>query len=88
MGMFKQLCDRFAGVESEPVTLRLLERRITDGRIKNLPTVNDYEFAGLVVDNDFTNRRDVVVEHKKTGLQHISKLHPSYMSLQYPLLFA
>ncbi|XP_074339091.1 uncharacterized protein LOC141677199 isoform X4 [Apium graveolens] len=87
VGMFKQLRDRITGSQAETVTLRLLARRTSDGRLENIPTENDYEFAGLVVDNDFANRRDVVAEHKKMGLQHISDLHPSYMSLQYPLLF-
>lgn len=82
VGMFKQL-RRFTGIQSEPVSLRLSERRTTDGRLENLPTDNDYEFLGLVVDNDFANRGDVVAKRKKTGLQHISDLHPSYMSLQY-----
>ncbi|KAK1396108.1 hypothetical protein POM88_005971 [Heracleum sosnowskyi] len=72
VGMFKQMRDRFTNVKPEPVCLRLLERRTTDGRIENLPTVNDYEFAALVVDNNFVNCRDVVAEHKQRGLQHIS----------------
>ncbi|KAK1389884.1 hypothetical protein POM88_018062 [Heracleum sosnowskyi] len=72
VAMFKQLRERFTGMHPEPVGLRLLERRTTDGRLENLPTANDYEFAGLVVDNDFTNCRDVVAEHKKRGLQHIN----------------
>ncbi|KAK1360977.1 hypothetical protein POM88_045451 [Heracleum sosnowskyi] len=70
--MFRQLREHFAGIHPEPVGLRLLERRTSDGRLENLPTANDYEFAGLVVDNDFTNCRDVVAEHKKRGLQHIN----------------
>lgn len=45
-----------------PVRLRLLERRTTDGRFENIPTQNDYEFAGLAVDNDFANSRDIVAE--------------------------
>lgn len=87
VGLFKQLRDRYTTIEPEPVCLRLLERRQTDGRFENLPTINDYEFAALVVDNNFVNCRYVVAEHKQRGLQHISDLHPSYMSLQYPLLF-
>ncbi|KAK1363668.1 hypothetical protein POM88_039229 [Heracleum sosnowskyi] len=82
VGMFKQLRHRFTGAQPEPINLRILERRTTDGRFENLPTANDYEFAALVVDNDFANCRDVVAEHKKGGLQYISELHPSYMSLQ------
>lgn len=52
-----------------------------------MPTENDYEFTGLVVDNEFANERDIVVEDKILGLKHISDLHPSFMCLQYPLLF-
>ncbi|XP_074355017.1 uncharacterized protein LOC141693724 [Apium graveolens] len=85
--MFKQVRERFTGVQPEQVRLRLFERRTSDGRFQNLPTTNDYEFADLVVDNDFTSTGDVVDEHKTTGLQHINDLHPSFMSVQYPLLF-
>ena len=80
-GIFKKMRDRFVGVQPERVSLRLLERRMTDGRFENILTDNDYEFAGLVVDNDFASSRDVVADNKKTGLQHISELHPSFMSL-------
>ncbi|KAL8116118.1 hypothetical protein AgCh_022568 [Apium graveolens] len=48
---------------------------------------NDYEFAGLAVDNNLVNRRDIVVEYKRGGLQRITGIHLCFMSLQYPLLF-
>ncbi|KAK1382505.1 hypothetical protein POM88_020240 [Heracleum sosnowskyi] len=87
VGVFKQAQQRFDGVDEIPVRLRLLERRTTDGRFENIPTQNDYEFAGLTVDNDFANYRDIVAEDKRLGLKHISDLHPCFMSMQYPLLF-
>ena len=31
--------------------------------------------------------RDVIIEHNHDGLQLISDLHRSFMTLQYPLLF-
>ncbi|GJY46559.1 ATP-dependent DNA helicase PIF1, partial [Tanacetum coccineum] len=31
--------------------------------------------------------RDILVDKKDTGPQRVSELHPSYMALQYPLLF-
>ena len=31
--------------------------------------------------------RDVIIEHYHDGLQRISDLHPSFMQLEYPLLF-
>lgn len=47
------------------------------------------EIAGLIV-GDFTEdmgERDIVVQHKASGLQHISDMHPLFMTLQYPILF-
>ncbi|XP_074329701.1 uncharacterized protein LOC141667201 isoform X2 [Apium graveolens] len=87
VGIFKQVHHKFNDVEHVPVRLRLFERRLTDGRFENLPTENDYEFAGLAVDNDLLNDRDIIAEDKRFGLKHISDLQPCFMSLQYPLLF-
>lgn len=33
------------------------------------------------------NMRGIVVKHKSYGLQRINDLHPSFMVMQYPLLF-
>ncbi|KAK1373043.1 hypothetical protein POM88_029236 [Heracleum sosnowskyi] len=87
VGIFKQVRLRFNDAEQIPVRLRLFERRLSDGRFETMPNENDYEFAALAVDNDFANERDIVAEDKRFGLKHISDLHPSFMSLQYPLLF-
>lgn len=39
-------------------------------------------------DGNPTNNRDVIVEERGNGnVKHISELHPSFMSLQYPFLF-
>ncbi|XP_072064478.1 uncharacterized protein [Arachis hypogaea] len=69
--------------------LRLISKKVTDGRQYNLPSSS--EVATLLVDQ-YTNEeechRDIVIEHKKTGLQRITEIHPSFMALQYPLLFS
>ena len=31
--------------------------------------------------------RDIIVEHRSKLLKHINEHHPSYLGLQYPLLF-
>ncbi|RID81149.1 hypothetical protein BRARA_A03747 [Brassica rapa] len=57
------------------------------GRQYDMPTTD--EIAGLIV-GDFSEHmgdRDIIVHHKSAGLQHISDMHPLYMTLQYPLLF-
>ncbi|CAH1433999.1 unnamed protein product [Lactuca virosa] len=62
-------------------------RRQRDGRTYNLPTAS--EVAALIVGDicDSIEKRDIVVETKTGFLQRISELHPSYLPLQYPLLF-
>uniref|UniRef100_A0A803PIA8 ATP-dependent DNA helicase n=1 Tax=Cannabis sativa TaxID=3483 RepID=A0A803PIA8_CANSA len=63
-----------------------LSKMTTDGRQYNMPTVS--EVAGLIV-GDFTEanyERDVIVEHRTNGLQRITDLHPSFMSMTYPLI--
>ncbi|WOG89434.1 hypothetical protein DCAR_0208672 [Daucus carota subsp. sativus] len=87
VGIFKQLRERYPLSQQIPVQLRLLERRTTDGRFVNLPSSNDYEFAGLAVDEDLSTKRDIIVHYRQKGLERITELHPCYMSLQYPLLF-
>ncbi|GJV01237.1 helicase [Tanacetum coccineum] len=64
----------------------LLSERTTT-RQYNAPTVS--EVSALII-NDFGDGlpiRDIVVNKNNTGPQRISELHPSYMALQYPLLF-
>ncbi|CAH1420772.1 unnamed protein product [Lactuca virosa] len=67
--------------------LRLIGRRDRDARTYNLPTVS--EVAALIVGDicDSVEKRDIVVETKTGFLQCINELHPSYLPLQYPLLF-
>ncbi|XP_035832920.1 uncharacterized protein LOC110876313 [Helianthus annuus] len=58
-----------------------------DGRTYNLPEAS--EVAALVI-GDLTQaveNRDIVVKRRSGRIERISELHPSYLSLQYPLLF-
>ncbi|GJW86154.1 DNA helicase PIF1, ATP-dependent [Tanacetum coccineum] len=66
--------------------LRLHSKRKTT-RQYNAPTVS--EVAALIV-NDFGDglpTRDIIINSKDNGLKRVSELHPSFMALQYPLLF-
>ncbi|GKB36720.1 DNA helicase PIF1, ATP-dependent [Tanacetum coccineum] len=68
------------------VELRLLSERIRSKQY-NAPTVA--EVAALIT-NDFGDgepTRDILVCKKDSPPKRISELHPSYMALQYPLLF-
>jgi hypothetical protein len=84
---FRMARDRFRGGNIHHLRLRLIGSRSTDGREHNLPTCS--EIAAIIVgDIGVENaHRDVIVDYKEGGLQRINELHPSYMALQYPLLF-
>ncbi|KAL7601903.1 hypothetical protein Lser_V15G26956 [Lactuca serriola] len=68
--------------------LRLIGKREQDGKTYNLPSSS--EVAALVVGDicDSIEKRDIVVQTSSGLLQRISELHPSYLALQYPLLFS
>nr|GEV19385.1 AT hook motif-containing protein, putative [Tanacetum cinerariifolium] len=75
------LADTTANVE-----LRMLSER-TKSKQYSSSTVS--EVASLIT-NDFGDEepiRDIVVCKKDSPSKRISELHPSYMALQYPLLF-
>ncbi|XVF41018.1 hypothetical protein PTKIN_Ptkin01aG0246800 [Pterospermum kingtungense] len=54
----------------------------------NAPTSLEVEALIIGDFGDSSIGRDIVIEHKKDGLQRISELHPSFMAMQYPLLFS
>lgn len=79
--------DRFQQFDIAKLGLRLL----SDGNIitgqYNSPSCS--EVASLII-GDFdmhSSGHDIIVEHQTNGLHRISELHPSFMAVQYPLLF-
>ncbi|XP_022025052.1 uncharacterized protein LOC110925406 [Helianthus annuus] len=79
--------DCFKENDWRNVRLKLIGTRDKDGRIFNMPTAS--EVAALVI-GDFDgafDKRDIIVQTKSGVLQRISELHPSYLALQYPLIF-
>ena len=83
---FRMARDRLAGDQPNNIKLQLIAARGKDGRVYNMPNVP--EIAGLIV-GDFHpgSKRDIIVETQNGELQKIHELHPSYLPLQYPLLF-
>nr|KAJ0209786.1 hypothetical protein LSAT_V11C400186900 [Lactuca sativa] len=69
------------------IKLRIIGRRDQDGRTNNLPSAS--EVAALIVGDigDSIDNRDIVVQTSSGSLRRISELHPSYLPIQYPLLF-
>ncbi|CAH1434180.1 unnamed protein product [Lactuca virosa] len=84
---FHMAKDRFHESSTQSVKIRLIGNRTKDGRQYNLPTVS--EVAALIPgDGSPIQSRDVLIEDRGDGtVRRISKLHPSFMALQYPLLF-
>jgi hypothetical protein len=69
-----------------------LTMRIVTSRTKDLRTYNTLiadEVATILIGDGSENaaQRDIVLCTSSGGLQYINELHPSYMPLQYPLLF-
>lgn len=74
--------------QAPSIQLRILGKRGYDGRRYNLPSAS--EVAALVVgDYDAADfERDVIVEEQSGLLKRISVFEPSYLPLQYPLIFS
>ncbi|XP_074283474.1 uncharacterized protein LOC141608023 [Silene latifolia] len=85
--VFRMAQERIREDNDVQLSIRLLGSRNKKDKVYNNPTAS--EIAALIVspEGSTTKGRDIVIDHKSTGLQTISELHPSYMALQYPLLF-
>ncbi|XP_022032829.1 uncharacterized protein LOC110933937 [Helianthus annuus] len=84
---FRMVRDCFQENEFQDVSLKHIGTRDNDVRVHNLPTAS--EIAALI-HGDFDgafDKRDIVFRKKSCGLQRINELHPSYLALQYPLIF-
>nr|XP_043627847.1 uncharacterized protein LOC122599407 [Erigeron canadensis] len=84
---FRMVRDCVKDNEWQDVSLKLIANRNKDGRIYNLPTTS--EVAGLIIGDidSVLDSRDIILRKQSGGLQRISELHPSYLALQYPLIF-
>ena len=87
VGLFCHASQRLSMSDNPGYKLRLLGQRTHDSRQYNDPSSDD--IGGLIVGDigDYRSERDIVIESSSRTLQRISKLHPKFMSLQYPLLF-
>ncbi|KAK9682575.1 hypothetical protein RND81_10G083000 [Saponaria officinalis] len=83
----KMARERLDPSSLQPVQIRLIGNRRKDGRQYNLP--NTDELAALIVGGGQTidSTRDIIIHERSRGLRKISELHPSFMAMQYPLMF-
>ncbi|XP_074336522.1 uncharacterized protein LOC141673677 [Apium graveolens] len=82
--VFHHVRYRFKDVNFISAKLRLVTNRQTDGRNSNNPP-NAHEFAAIIVEDNLSEPREIVVEYKGGALKRISVLNPSFMA--YPLIF-
>lgn len=78
--IFHHIRDRFKDANLISVKLRLVANRLTDGRNSN-NLLNTHEFAALIVEENFSDPRDIVVKCKGGGLKRILVLNPFFMAL-------
>lgn len=85
--VFRMARDRFEHAVEVPLSIRLIAKRKWQHKQYSKPTAD--EVAALIIGDigECDRQRDIIVEHRRNGLQRISELHPSYMAMQYPLLF-
>ncbi|GKB57504.1 hypothetical protein Tco_0913690 [Tanacetum coccineum] len=84
---FRMAGKRIRSSDDQKISLRLIGTRQRDGRQYNLPTTS--EVAALIV-GDFDSmehKRDIILQCQDGDYKRISKLHPSYLALHYPLFF-
>jgi hypothetical protein len=84
---FRFAKERLDEAGNQKVTLRLLGCNTRHDAQYNLPA--NGEVAAIIVGDCSPSqfKYDVLVHAREGGLKHVSCLHPSYMALQYPLLF-
>lgn len=79
--------DRFQQTDFIQVRIRLLDTHQTDERQYNLPTTS--EVAALIIGDGQGSKEhcDVIVQERGFRLRIINEMHPSFMAMQYPILF-
>ena len=88
VNQFRQARERLSMAPDEKFHMRIVSTREKDGRTYDTPTASE---VAALIPGDFNlemDRRDIVLQEKQTGwLKRISEIHPSYLALQYPLIF-
>lgn len=85
--VFRMARERFEQTDFQPVRIRLIGTKTKDKRQYNLPTTSEVAALIMGVGHNEKGHRDVIIEDRAQGLKRISELHPSFMAMQYPILF-
>lgn len=85
--VFRTARDRFDKNISQEFSLRILDNRSRDARQYNRPSKDEVAVLIIGGTNSEENHRDIILCTNEGVLKRINEVHPSYMALQYPLLF-
>lgn len=85
---FRMARDRFKMDPDSTFHMRIVNNREKDGRTYDKPTASE---VAALIPGDFNlemDKRDIVLQEKHSKkFKRISEIHPSYLALQYPLIF-
>ncbi|XLQ99097.1 hypothetical protein S83_065296 [Arachis hypogaea] len=84
---FRYARDRYQQKNCTNIKFKLISKRTKDGKTYNLPSAS--EVAALIIGDveQLSKDRDIIIGSQSRKLQRIDVFHPSYLALQYPLLF-
>ncbi|XP_040362560.1 uncharacterized protein LOC112168203 isoform X2 [Rosa chinensis] len=84
---FRTIRDKFENCSLPVLNMIILNRQPADSKQYEMPSTD--EIGGLVVGDigEYNSNKDLIIESKNGQLHRISRIHPKYMSLQYPILF-
>ncbi|XP_062005049.1 uncharacterized protein LOC133722214 [Rosa rugosa] len=84
---FRTMRDKFENHSVPSLNMSVLNRQPTDSKQYEEPMTD--EIGGLIVGDigEHNSNKDIIIESNNGYLQRISKIHPKYMALQYPILF-
>lgn len=88
VSQFRSARERFQMDPKSTFHMRIVSSREKDGRTYDRPTASE---VAALIPGDFNmemDKRDIVLQEKHSKrLKRISEIHPSYLALQYPLIF-
>lgn len=85
---FRSVRERFNLNDNQHFHMRIVSSREKDGMTYDTPTASE---VAALIPGDFNlemDKLDIVLQEKQTGwFKRINEIHPSYLALQYPLIF-
>ncbi|OMO50053.1 DNA helicase PIF1, ATP-dependent [Corchorus olitorius] len=85
--VYRTARERLAHSNGSRMRIRFIEAQDTDDHAYAAPAGSEITVLIVGQNDEVTEDRDIIIDHRSDGLKRISTLHPLYMPFQYPLLF-